>query len=61
MDTYTNNKFIYINNKLDQIIESINLLNAKVDKILKSCEENEDDMHKLKYDIYDLHNKIIGY
>lgn len=51
----------YMNNKLDQIIKSINELNTKVDKLIELAEENEEKLRKLEFDMYDIHNKLIGY
>lgn len=51
----------YMNNKLDQIIEKLNELDTKVDKIIELTEENEEKLRKLEFDMYDIHNKLIGY
>ena len=51
----------YVNDKMDKIIESLNNLNNKIDKLIELAEENESKIQKLEFDIYDVHNKLIGY
>lgn len=51
----------YILDKIAEQQKIIDKLSAKLDKVLEILEENQDDIKQFKYDINDIHNKIIGY